>query len=220
MCSLIWPQGNGLGSRGRGGSRILSRRRPCSIVVPPVIWWPLRKKEKTIGFWSLSVRGFPRFAPLMVPPGGPREGPWPSGPSLGSASVRRSSKVDKTRYLQNVFLQITFKWTRYWKYICIIVFLLLSRVEWYISWPQKVSFKIWPQLKVNVKVKVTVMLHINEALWRGEYHGACYFPLSLFYQKLSAKKSLKLNHAWRNGFMTSHDVIKDMIDTKLTTHMR
>ena len=73
------------------------------------------------------------------------------------------------------------------------MFLLSSRVEWYIIWPWKVMLKIWPQVKVMTWPE-KVMLHISRSAASAWTHLWCFHRSSWFLSKVIPEKLLVTFH--------------------------
>ena len=68
-----------------------------------------------------------------------------------------------------------------------MMFLSSRRVKWYIMWPEKVKFKVWPQVKVMTWLKHIVM----PIIWFvsiSQTHQTCFEACILSQSKVIARK--------------------------------
>ena len=68
------------------------------------------------------------------------------------------------------------------------MFLLSSRVELFIIWPQKVKFKVWPKFKVTLPKHI--IMHIIRFVSIRQTHHTCFEASILFQSKVIPRKLL------------------------------
>ena len=86
-----------------------------------------------------------------------------------------------------VFLWYLLTPTRYKIDVYSIVFLGSRHVEWYIMWPWKVNFEVWPRVKVMTWLKKAI-LHIGRSVSTWQTQWTCFEVCILFQSNVIAQK--------------------------------